>query len=73
MPSKLKVEQHMSVEDLNTHIRKFEGDCKTANRLHLIKLAMKTDSLRESCEILDVPLKTGQDWVKNGIKMELTD
>jgi putative transposase len=71
MPSKLKVESYMSVEDLNTHIRKFEGDCKTATRLHLIKLAMKTGNLKEACEILDIPIKTGQDWVKkwnkNGI------
>lgn len=71
MPAKLEIKPHMSVDILNTHIRKFEGDCKTANRLHLIKLAMKLGNLKEACEILDVPLKTGQNWVKkwnkNGI------
>ena len=54
----------MSAEDLNTHIRKFESDCKTANRLHLIKQVIKTNNIEEACEIMDVSPRTAYEWVK---------
>ena len=54
----------MSVEDLNTHIRKFESDCKTANRLHLIKQVLKTNNIEKASEIMDVSQRTAYDWVK---------
>ena len=54
----------MSVEELNNHIRKFESDCKTANRLHLIKQVMKTNNIEEACEIMDVSSRTAYGWVK---------
>jgi hypothetical protein len=73
MSSKIIIEPHMSVEELNTHIRKFESDCKTANRLHLIKQVMKTNNVEEACEIMDVSSRTHMNGLKNGMKKELMD
>lgn len=47
---KLNFHDNMSVEELNIHIRKFESDCKTVNRLHLIKQVMKTKNVGEACD-----------------------
>jgi transposase len=60
----LVIEMHLSVEDLNKEIRELEQDVKTLNRLHLIKQIYRTNSIAESCEILDIPLRTGYNWVK---------
>jgi len=64
MSSKIIIEPHMSVEDLNTHIRKFESDCKTANRLQVIKQVMKTNNIEKTSEIMDVSPRTVYEWVK---------
>ena len=53
----------MSVENLNRHIRELEKISKVVNRLYLIRQVYKTDNIAESCEILDIPLKTGYNWV----------
>jgi transposase len=63
MPSEIEIEPHMSVEELNIHIRKFESDCKTVNRLHLIKQVMKTKNVGEACEIMDIPTRTAYEWI----------
>jgi len=64
MESELKIIRHLSVESLNEEIRELEQVCKTVNRLHLIRQVYRTNDIVESCEILDIPLRTGHDWVK---------
>jgi transposase len=72
MGSESKIVKHMDIEDLIIEIRDLERDSKTLNRLHLIRQVFKTNDIKESCEILDIPLRTGHDWVKkwneNGIE-----
>ena len=54
----------MSDENLSRHIRELEKVSKVVNRLYLIRQVYKTDNIAESCEILDIPLRTGYNWVK---------
>ena len=50
MPSEIEIEPYLSVEELNIHIRKFESDCETVNRLYLIKQVMKTKNVGEASD-----------------------
>ena len=63
MGSEIINKEYMSVGDLNRHIRKLEKISKVVNRLYLIRQVYKTDNIAESCEILDIPLRTGYNWV----------
>jgi putative transposase len=72
MKSEVINKNHMSLENLNRHIRKLEKISKVVNRLHFIRQVYKTENIAESCEILDIPLRTGYNWVnkwnENGIE-----
>jgi len=58
------VKFHMSSDKLNMHIRELEKVAKKVNRFHFIRQLYKGHSVREACSILDIPVKTGYNWLK---------
>jgi putative transposase len=72
MASDLIIKEHVPLEELNRVIREVEKDVKTLNRLHLIRQIYKTNNVAKACDILDVPVRTGYNWVdkwnKGGIE-----
>jgi transposase len=72
MKSESKINKdHMSVEDLTKEIHELERDAKMLERLNLVRMVYKTNDIAKSCELLDIPSRTGYGWVekwnKNGI------
>jgi putative transposase len=55
---------HISLDELNTLIRKVEKNAKKVNRLHFIRQMYNGHSVQEACSILDIPLRTGYNWLK---------
>jgi len=65
MKSESKINKdHMSVEELSKEIRELERDAKMLERLNLIRMVYKTNDITKSCELLDIPIRTGYGWVK---------
>jgi putative transposase len=58
------VEMHVSVDTLDKHVRELEKVAKKVNRLHFIQQMYKGHSVRKTCSILNVPIRTGYNWLK---------
>jgi len=61
--SKGLVEFHISSTELNDEIRVLEKVAKKVTRLHFIQQLYKGHSVRKSCSILNIPVKTGYNWL----------
>lgn len=58
------VKQHMSAEKLNEHVRELEKIAKKVNRLYFIQQLYKGHSVQEASSILNIPRRTGYNWLK---------
>jgi transposase len=59
-----KIVKHISLEELDSEIYELERISKRINRLNLIRMVYKTNDIKKSCELLDIPMRTGYGWVK---------
>jgi putative transposase len=62
--SKSIVIQHLTSEELNKRIRELEKVVKKVNRLHFINQLYHSKTVKEACEILSIPIRTGYNWLK---------
>ncbi|MCC7554295.1 MAG: helix-turn-helix domain-containing protein [Methanobacteriaceae archaeon] len=62
--SKSIVERHISEDKLQENIRELERVAKKVNRLHFIRLLYKDYSVKEACDILGLPSRTGYNWLE---------
>jgi len=61
--SKGLVEFHISSAELNDEIHVLEKIAKKITRLHFIQQLYKGHTVREACSILNIPVKTGYNWL----------
>jgi hypothetical protein len=58
------VKMHVGAGKLKEHIHELEKVAKKVNRLHFVQQLYKGHSVQEACLILDVPIRTGYNWLK---------
>jgi len=68
---KYLVEKHISAEELNSHIQDLEKTTKRLNQLYFIKALYGNCSVREACSQLDMPIRTGYNWLEKWNKKGL--
>ncbi|MDR0913322.1 MAG: helix-turn-helix domain containing protein, partial [Methanobrevibacter sp.] len=59
-----KVKRHVTPEVLNELICEGKTIAKNVNRLQFIQQMYKTNSVKKTCKILNIPERTGYNWVK---------
>lgn len=61
-PEKISIERHITVENLNRHIKSLEIDVKVLKRLYFIKYRYEGLSVQESAERVGTSKQIGYGW-----------
>ena len=59
-----EVVKHLSVEELDTRIKKLEKDTRVLKRLYFIRYLYRGMSVEKAAELVGITKATGYDWLK---------